>query len=305
MKVYIVGTGAIGKALAVFLQKAGKEVILLRGSAADQVRSAEHIQLEMNSGQLLEATVPVDGIAHIQKLDGIVIIATKSFGNVRLAELLKNKISHSPLVILQNGLGVERPFLDLNFPSVYRCVLFVTSQIVDNHLIRFRPVSACPVGAVQGSEEELTTIIKVLSTPGFTFEPEEAIKPVVWKKTIVNSVFNSICPLLNTDNGIFHRNEHALNMAKDVITECLAVAKASGVMLNFSDILNTLLQISRLSDGQLISTLQDIQRGKPTEIQTLNMEIVRIADTFNMADGIPATRLLGELVQLKSLISEQ
>ena len=37
----------------------------------------------------------------------------------------------------------------------------------------------------------------------FPFRTEEQIERKVWKKAILNAVFNSICPLLGIDNGIF------------------------------------------------------------------------------------------------------
>ena len=64
-----------------------------------------------------------------------------------------------------------------------------------------------------------------------------------------------------------------------------------------------LLQISRSSDGQLISTYQDILAGRPTEIDTLNFAISRQADSLQLSHLVTETKLLGELVQLKSRLS--
>src|SRR5690606_37550336 len=126
------------------------------------------------------------------------------------------------------------------------------------------------------------------------------IQSVIWKKAIINCVFNSVCPLLDIDNGIFHRNSDALALARRVIAECLVVAEANGVILRLCDIENSLLKISRVSEGQAISTLQDIRSRRRTEIDTLNPEIVRIAAQLELQNAVPETRLLGELIRIKS-----
>lgn len=300
-KINIIGSGAIGKSLAVFLSNAGKEVRLFRGREDEGDSRREMIRVELGSGELLEEEISVDSIAGVQSFDGPVVLATKSFGNARLAAIIQNKIDRSPLVILQNGLGVEQPFLDAGFRNIYRCVLFVTSQIIQDGLVRFKPVAVCPVGAIMGTEEELKALVSMLSTPEFDFRTEPDIQQVIWRKAIVNSVFNSVCPLLNVDNGIFHREERALEIARDIIAECLEVAKACGVVLTMTEVTDSLLQISRASDGQLISTLQDIRRGRPTEIDTLNLEIARLADFHNLVS--PQTKLLGELTAIRSSLS--
>jgi 2-dehydropantoate 2-reductase len=224
------------------------------------------------------------------------VLCNKSYGNAALVDSLKQKIGQSPIVLLQNGLGVEQAFMD--FPAVYRCVLFVTSQPVSATRLNFKPVAVSPVGRISGGDEtSLGHIVSILNTPYFGFRVEPDIQPVIWKKAIVNSVFNSVCPLLDTDNGIFHRNAQALQIAESLVTECLCVTTEQGVNLTLEEVMEILLLISRASDGQFISTLQDIRNHRPTEIATLNLAIAGMAAT---EQTIIRTRLLGQLVLLKS-----
>jgi len=278
--VYIVGAGAIGKALAVFLQLNQQQVTLLRGSVDNGAQSLEKISVVLE-GKILEAEIKISSLSNFERLDGIIVLTSKSFGNENLAETLKTKTGHSPVVLLQNGLGVEQPFIDHHFPEIYRCVLFVTSQVMESGEVRFKPVSDCPVGTIKGSGLFLTEIIDMLGTSWFCFVAETNIQLVIWKKAIINGVFNSVCPLIEVDNGIFHRNAAALELADRIITECLLVAREKGIILAKDEVLENLLRISRFSDGQLISTLQDIRLGRRTEIGTLNGEIVNIARSLN------------------------
>lgn len=298
--IFIVGAGAIGKALAVFLKQEGKPVILLRGSINDNAHYYEKIQIELNNDIIVTATVEVSTISNYSALNGIVVLTNKSYGNQHLSETLKNKINHSPIIILQNGLKVEQPFIDNGFPQIYRGVLFATSQPVSHNYFRFKPVAASPIGVVIGDNKRLAAAIAAINNNYFPFQIAENILPLIWTKAIVNCVFNTVCPLLETDNSIFIRNEQALHIAKNVITECVAVASAKGILLNIEHVTDRLLQISKSTQGQLISTYQDIKNNRRTEIETFNFAIVHIATGLNMEKRVTETKLLGELVKLKS-----
>ena len=294
--VYIIGAGAIGKVLAVCLVNDGKKVVLLRGSVDHGEAHTENIRVTLSSREIIEAEVTIETLGNYRSLEGLVVLCNKSYGNAALADALKDKIGYSPLVLLQNGLDVERPFMD--FPSVYRCVLFVTSQPVSDTRLNFKQVSVSPIGRISGgAETSLSQIAALLNTPYFGFRAEGDIQPIIWKKAIVNSVFNSVCPLLETDNGIFHRNSQALQIAESLVAECLCVAKEQGVNLNQAEVMDSLLLISRSSDGHFISTLQDIRNHRPTEIATLNLAIAGMAAT---EQAVIQTRLLGRLTLLKS-----
>ena len=247
MKIFVIGAGAIGKTLAVALKLSNKNVVLVRGSVDDGSRSIEKIEV-INDGAKLEAEIEVSTFSRLSALDGIIVLTNKSFGNDNLARTLEVKAKNSPLVILQNGLGVERPFIERDFPEVYRCVLFVTSQPISANQIRFNPVTISPIGIITGSKANLESVVEELNSSVFPFKAETDIQTVIWTKAIINSVFNSICPLLEIDNGIFQREAQVLDIAKRVTTECAAIAKDDGIDLEVDEVIERLLLISKSSD---------------------------------------------------------
>ncbi len=300
MKVFIIGAGAVGKALAVSLNQEGKEVELIRGHLDDGTSQKEKITLELKDGPTLQAEITVSTLSNHTQLNGLVVLTSKSFGNKALSEKLQSKIGMSPLVLLQNGLGVEQPFLEKDFPEIYRCVLFVTSQNSGPNTISYKPVAPSPIGTVQQKQSNLEHVVEVLDSPNFRFMAEKNIQRIIWKKAIANCVFNSICPLLEVDNGIFHRDKNVFAIAQRVIVECALIANKKGIDLGTSELEDQVLMISRMSDGQLISTLQDINNKRETEIDTLNFEIYRMAQAMNLSHKVKETRLLGELIKMKS-----
>lgn len=300
-KIYIIGNGVIAKALAVALTVNGREVIILRGSTEDQSSYDENIEVEI-AEEVISAVVKIDSLANYNSLEGLILMTNKSFGNKVLAEKLKLKAVNTPIVFLQNGLHIENSFTENGFTELYRCVLMATSESLSNTKVRFKLVAPSPIGIINGSDNSLQDIVTAVNTNMFSFRVEADIQTIIWKKVITNCVFNSICPLLETDNGIFHRNDQVLQLAKNVIAECLIVAEAHGINLTMDVILHNILVISKMSDGQKISTYQDILNKRETEIETLNLAVAKAA----LSKGLPKlslNSLLGEMVKIKSELS--
>ncbi|WP_072876705.1 ketopantoate reductase family protein [Flagellimonas taeanensis] len=303
MKIYIIGAGAVGKALAVCIQHQGKQVELVRGHVDECVPEKQKIILQFKDGTEIQEDIRTSTLNDHHQLDGLVVLTNKSFGNEMLSKKLEEKAKNSPIVLLQNGLGVEQPFLQKGFAEVYRCVLFVTCQHTAPNTISYKPVAESPIGTISQNTSDLKTVVDNLDTPNFRFVEETDIQRIIWKKAIANCVFNSICPLLEVDNGIFHRNEEVMSMAKRVIAECALIANKKGIDLGVYELEDQVLKISRMSDGQFISTLQDINNKRETEIDTLNFEIFRMAQSMNLSSHVQETRLLGDLVKWKSELS--
>ena len=298
--IYIIGAGAIGKALAVFLKLAQKKVIIIRGSVDDGSNMTENIEVELSSGKTVSANVEISTARNFLSMDGIIVLTNKSYGNHHLSQVLSSKCKDQPVVILQNGLNVEQAFIDKGFSQTYRAVIFASSQPVTKNRFRFKPVEPSPIGIIKGNADTQERIVRELNSLYFEFMSVENIMPLIWTKTIVNCVFNSVCPLLETDNGIFCRNTSALNIANEVMTECVTVAQHAGISIEFEKVAAKLLLISRTGDGQLISTYQDILNKRKTEIESFNFAVVKIAKRLSVENRVRQTNLLGELVRLKS-----
>ncbi|RNL75292.1 ketopantoate reductase family protein [Sinomicrobium pectinilyticum] len=300
MKIYIIGAGAIGKTLAVCLALNGKDVQLIRGSVDDGNTYKEKLTVKLKAEQELTAEVAFNSLSNYSELNGLVILTTKSFGNRELSKKLVSKAIRTPIVILQNGLGIEQPFIEKGFKEVYRCVLFATSQSISKNKVRYKPVAESPIGAIRQNSTFLDKIVEEIDTPDFRFVTEKYIDKIIWKKAIANCVFNSICPLLEVDNGIFHRNTEAFSLAKKIIAECVLVSSNKGIDLEAKEIEDQVISISKMSDGQFISTLQDIRSKRETEIDTLNFEIYSMAKQMNLGLQVQRTKLLGDLIKIKS-----
>ena len=300
-KIYILGAGAIGMALAVNLLRNGRSVAAVRTSNTNYAWETVQVSVECDQSLTIEAPLEMVSLSKLDCLSaGTIVITAKATANRFLASELRDKKSSGPIVIMQNGIGVESPFIDAGFPDIYRCVLYATSQEQQQNFFRFRSVAASPIGTLIGDTQKLSHLVTQLSTPKFQFRVEERIKEEIWKKAIMNAVFNSVCPLLEVDNGIFCRDKMVAEIALGIIEETVEVTKRIGLNLEPKGLMEQLLMISKRSDGQLISTLQDLKNGNETEIDFLNLEIARIAGEMTPKIAVGKTKILGELIAIKS-----
>jgi 2-dehydropantoate 2-reductase len=297
--IYILGSGAVGFPLAAHLANAGRHVVAVRTSRDDIPHGTVDVSVD-NGSSRISALIETVSLSKLASIDGTIVVAAKSYANKAIAQALSDKAATGSVVIMQNGVGVEQPFLDAHFSSIYRCVLYVTGQPRSEYDFLFRPVTPSPIGMINGDEAGLQKCIEDLSTDGFPFRLEANIRREIWKKAIINAVFIWVCPLLEADTGVFVRDQGAAQLARELIGECVALTDRLGMGLGEHELMEQLLLISRRSDGQLISTLQDIRAGRPTEIEFLNLEIARVAASMQPPLDLPRIELLGKMILAKS-----
>jgi 2-dehydropantoate 2-reductase len=304
-KIYVLGCGAIGLTLAAYLASQGRGVVAVRTSKDDISAGKVTVTVRGDAEPVLQIPVETVSLARLTMLDGIVIVTAKSYANSVIASALANKVIAGPLVIMQNGVGVEKAFLESRFTQIYRCILYLTAQLAPGNDVTFRSIASSPIGVVKGREFGLEECVSALTTRKFPFHPERNIEKDIWKKTIINSVFNSICPLLDIDNGVFVRDEEVAEFAKEIVNECLILTEARGILLTESELMDQIMSISIGSEGVLISTLQDIKNGRQTEIESLNLEMARNALSIGPAIDLRKTEFLGKMILAKSRLSRK
>ena len=81
------------------------------------------------------------------------------------------------------------------------------------------------------------------------------------------------------------------------VRESLAVARASGVVLDEPRMLADVWRTADALSSQYSSTAQDILRGKPTEIDMLNGYVAQRGEMLGI--DVPVNRALHALVKLR------
>jgi 2-dehydropantoate 2-reductase len=111
-------------------------------------------------------------------------------------------------------------------------------------------------------------------------------RATVWSKVAFNCVMNSLCSLASIPVSALARYDRFDELAGSVLDEIVAVAAAEGVAVDSAGVLALMrAQFAPSASGDhLASTLQDLMRGRPTEIAYLNGAVAARAAEH----GIPA-----------------
>jgi 2-dehydropantoate 2-reductase len=133
-------------------------------------------------------------------------------------------------------------------------------------------------------------------------ELSDDLDTLVWRKLIVNVGINALTALLRVPNGALVTTEVARELLLQAVAEALAVAAARGIVLQQADPLAQVLDVARATGANRSSMLQDVLRGSPTEIATINGAIVH--EGRRLGVPTPVNSLLTALVRALDATAE-
>jgi len=117
----------------------------------------------------------------------------------------------------------------------------------------------------------------------------------LWAKLILNCAYNAVSAIAQLPYGRLVQGEGVPAVMRDVVDECLAVARAAGVVVP-GDTWEAVQRIARTMPAQFSSTAQDVARGRRSEIDHLNGYVVRTGEAVGVAT--PVNRVLQVMVGL-------
>ena len=109
---------------------------------------------------------------------------------------------------------------------------------------------------------------------GLSTRASGAIEGELWAKGVVNAAINPLTALWRVPNGELLTTPERRGLLVDLVAEAAAVARARGITLPLADPLAHTEHICRVSAANHSSMLQDIEHGRPTEIDSINGVIV-------------------------------
>jgi 2-dehydropantoate 2-reductase len=98
----------------------------------------------------------------------------------------------------------------------------------------------------------------------------------LWTKLVMNCTYNAISALTHARYSFLKEDPAILNVMWELIHEVVAVGTAAGVVLPDAERLTAdAIKLGEAMAKATSSTEQDISRGRPTEIDSLNGYVVR------------------------------
>ena len=118
-------------------------------------------------------------------------------------------------------------------------------------------------------EKQLESVADLFSRAGMPTERVENILDFVWAKLLVNVGINALTVIYDCPNGDLLGNEQARGKLVAAVKEGHAVARALGITVP-ADPVSQALAVCEATAGNISSMLQDVRRGRPTEIGAIN-----------------------------------
>jgi 2-dehydropantoate 2-reductase len=287
MKIAVVGAGAMGSVYAALLAKAGNEVW-----AVDVWQ--EHIEAIRANGLHIEGasgdnTVPVNATTDAAEVGAcdLVILATKARHVSAAAASIEAMLAPDASVLtIQNGLGsgdAAAAALGAARVSVGVAGGFGAKMLGPGHA-RHEGMELIRLGEMAGPvTPRLEAIAAVWSEAGFKVKCFDDIHQLIWEKLICNGTFSAVCTLTDLTAGGVLDDPDAWAVASACATEGAAVARAKGVTLDFDDAVAYVHAFGAKIRGGRPSMWQDMDAGRPGEIDAINGAIAAAGKAAGVA----------------------
>jgi 2-dehydropantoate 2-reductase len=291
VNVIILGAGAIGCAYGYQLS-AHHDVTLVGTSAHVQAIRERGLRIE---GSIRAGTFPMKAVTSLEAIEPgtLIILTTKVSSTVEaMAPIVSLLTPAVTILCVQNGLYSERLVRDLvgDRAVTLRAITQVGGILRSPGVVEHTVVGYTLVEA----HERAAAIAEMLTACNLDGRVIADMKIAMWRKVVFNCVINPITAITgSTVGGIV--DPRLAPIKRLVIDECLAVAAADGV--TFDDDFMALIDEVFASAATVASTLQDLQKGRRTEIDHLNGAVVALGAHYGIACPVNAalTTLIKQL----------
>lgn len=299
-RIAVVGAGAVGCYFGGMLARAGAPVTLI--GRAQRVEAIHRDGLFIDSVHFKErisvsASTELAAVRDAQ----LVLFSVKTVDTEDTAKLLAPYLApETNVVSLQNGVdNAERMDFAAGIQAI-SAVVYIAAEMSGvgqvKHSGRGDLVIGNAISNQGASESELAEIAETFTRAGVPCRISQNITLELWTKLIMNCAYNALSALSRARYGRLVADAGSLEVMKQAVAEGVAVGNASGVRLLADKLIAAVVELGRVVPEALSSTAQDIARGKPTEIDSLNGFLVqRGAET-----GVPTpvNQTLYSLVKL-------
>ena len=288
-KIGIMGAGAIGSVIGGMLARQGHKVTLVgRKPHIDEIRkNGLHISGIWGDYTICDLNAVTTPPYEVQD---IVILTVKSFDTATAAKEAMPMVGTNTVVVsIQNGLKNIEMLTEIfgNQNIIGGMAIFGAVLNEPGNVNVTVIASETLVGELDGSlTSRVDDIVNMLASAGIPTKPSNNIMRDIWHKALYNIALNSLSAIFQVSYGQIADNTDTRWLAEQMIIEAVKVAKASGQYLgiNTADDYLEILWNQKLppTRDHKSSMLQDILRGKKTEIDYINGAIIRLGAEYGI-----------------------
>ena len=309
MEILIIGAGAMGGLFGALLAPLANVCLITTNTEHAEVINKQGIVLTDMDGNSAPASVrAITQQTLYQKRAELILICTKAGATEAAAQTAQTALADHGLVLtLQNGLGnLERIAAVVGSARATAGTTAQAATLLGPGHVRHAGQGATVLAPAKGFPEQiqqLKSIGELFNRAGIATSITEDIDQLLWSKLIVNVGINALTALLRIPNGALLQGAATRDLMRDAVGEALAVANALGVDLDPLVQLERVFKICDLTRNNRASMLQDILRGRITEIDVINGAIVRKG--FETGIPTPVNQMLTRLIKALESTSAQ
>jgi 2-dehydropantoate 2-reductase len=280
MKISVMGAGALGGYFGGRLASAGHDVTLIARGAHLAALQSNGLQIKSPKGDLhLREISATDDPAKVGPVD-VVMMMVKTYDLAAAAQAAKTMVGDRTMVVTcQNGVTapeVLAPILGAEHvvPGVARIPGEVSAPGVIRHSA---PLDILILGERDTSvSERVQTFHDALEDAGTSPIIAENINHELWSKFIAQSTLASITTLTRLDLGPLLDCQRTAQLFRDAMSEVERVGRAIDPSLPCGLVEHNFKFLGNFPRNMHASMLDDLNRGKPLEIEALSGDVVRL-----------------------------
>ena len=291
MRVAIYGAGSLGTILGAYISKAGEKIELIN-------RNKAHIEALQTKGAQVTGTVqftqPVEAYTPDQ-MSGeydIIFLMTKQQHNAEVVAMLKGFLAaDGVLVTFQNGLPEMQIAEILGAERVLGCTVAWGATLQGPGVCELTSepdALSFALGAITPEKNKHFAKVKELLELMGTVEVEDNFIGTRWSKLLINAAFSGMSAVLGCTFGEAAAPRESRRIVQQLIKECIDVCQVGGIriepvqgkdivkLLNYTNPIKKaisffIIPIAIRKHAKLkASMLQDIEKGKLTEVDAIN-----------------------------------
>src|SRR5215467_4127457 len=304
MRFAILGAGATGGYLGACLARAGEDVTLIaRGPNLEAMRERGVRVLEPDGSEIVARPDCTDRLAAAGEAD-VTFVTLKAHGLAAVAPALGASLQpDTALVFAQNGVPwwffLQDPpgrlesvdpggVIAASIPArhVIGCVVYPATSLEEPGVIRHVEGNRFSLAELDGARSErVTAIAAALTGAGLRAPVQSRMREEIWLKLIGNATLNPVSALTRGGLAEIVGNPGTRGLLRTLMLEVEAVGKALGIEPGIG-VDKRLDGAGRVGDHRT-SMLQDVEAGRPLEVEALVGSVVELAGQV----GVPVPSL--------------
>lgn len=298
METLIIGAGAMGGLFATLLAPLVPTSLFTTNAKHAEAINLDGLGLTGPDGRTRRtaARALTDPVQYGRRAD-LILVCTKARSTPEASEVARQLLAKDGLVLtLQNGLGnLEQIQAAVGASRAAAGITAQAATLLGPGQVRHAGSGPTVLAAGPGQAEKIAAIAALFNQAGIPTTVTTDGDGLLWSKLIVNVGINALTALLRVPNGTLAQVPQCEAIMAQAVAEAVAVATAMGIKLPDEDSLERVRQVCRMTSGNQSSMLQDILKGRPTEIDVINGAVVRKGRENGVST--PVNQMLTELIK--------